>query len=290
MRKLAVIPALLALLLVACTSGGDGTNERQDEAIEQPGAAAAAPTSVTEPAAVPEPKAEPSEEEDSALGELLNPLNLLSGSLFSGAGPAGLRMATGEADPALKAALITLDDLPPGYDVLDPGEMSFSFETDEGSLSVAMAMFFQGDVGDAFPESMLISAVITGSGDLLDESLGELQRYTESGDLEQEIEEALGPGGLGGIGFEDVQVLDASDLGDGGVGLHMVITMELDELGLPMPSDGDFMSEGIAFDMYVFGRGDHLLMLMSIWPGTGARAVDARALAELMDGRAEDAF
>jgi hypothetical protein len=42
--------------------------------------------------------------------------------------------------------------------------------------------------------------------------------------------------------------------------------------------------------MYVFGRGDHMLMVMSMWPGGGPAPVDARALAEVMDGRAAAAF
>lgn len=291
MRKLAIALSLLAVFVVACTSGGDGADGRQDEANGQPAPTAAAPASVAEPTAAPEPKAEPSEDEDGVLAELLNPLSLLSGPVFSGAGPAGLPAVAGEADPALKAALLTLEDLPSGYDVLEPGEMSFSFETDEGSVSMAMSMFSLGDAVDAFPESMVISAVIAGSGELLDQSLAELQRYTDSGDLEREIQETLGPGeSMFGIGFEDVRVLDTSGLGEGGVGLHMVMTMNLEEMGLPMPPDADFLSEGLAFDMYVFGRGDHMLMLMAMWPGGGPAPVDAGALAELMDARAEDAF
>lgn len=287
MRKLAVVLSLLAVFVVACTSGGDGADERQDEAIEQPAAAAAAPTGVAEP--TPEAVLD-----DGALGGVLYPLSMLTSSLFSGAGPSGLPAATGEADPSLKAALLSLDDLPPGYDVMEPGEMSFSFEMDEGSMSMAMSTFSQGDevVGfpESFPESIVISAVIAGSGELMDQSLAELKRYADSGDLEREIEEALGPAGLFGIGFDEVEVLDASGLGDGGIGLHMVMTMDLEEFGLPMPPDADFLSEGLAFDVYVFGRGDHMLMLMSMWSGSGPAPVDAGSLAELMDARAEGAF
>jgi hypothetical protein len=283
MRKLAVVLSLLAVFVVACTSGGDGADERQNEANEQPPATVAAPANVAEPTAEPSSEGGP-------LEGFLDPVSLLSGPLFSGAGPAGLEAVTGEADPALKAALLSLDDLPPGYDVMEPGEMSFSFEMDEGSMSIAMSTFSQGDALDAFPESMVISAVMSGSGELLDQSLGELRRYTDSGDLEREIEEALGLGGLFGIGFEDVRVLDASGLGDGGIGLHMVMTMDMEGLGVPMPPGAGFLSEGLAFDMYVFWRGDHLLMLMSMWSGEAAAPVDAGALAELMDDRAEDAF
>jgi len=290
MRKLIVALSLLAVFAVACTSGGDRADERRDEGAQQPPLTLVAPTSVPESTEVPKPTAD-SPSDGSALEGALNPLSLLSGSLFSGAGSAGLPAASGEADPALKAALLTQEDLPPGYSELLPGGMSFSFETDQGSMSMAASMFFQGELVDAFPESMVMSAVIAGSGDLLEESLAELKRYEDGGDLEQEIEDAMGAGqAMPGIGFEDVQVLDAAGLGDGGFGLHMVMTMDMEQLGVPMPPDGEFLSEGLAFDMYAFWRGDHVLMVMSMWPGDGAAPVDAQALADAMDARAAEAF
>jgi hypothetical protein len=62
---------------------------------------------------------------------------------------------------------------------------------------------------------------------------------------------------------------------------------EMDEA---IPPEADVLSEGIGFDMYVFARGDHMLMLMVMWPGGGPAPLDARELAEVMDGRAESAF
>ena len=288
MRKLVVILGLLAVLLAACTSGGDSAGGSRDEGVQPPGLTAVAPTSV------PEPTAE-SPSDGGILGGALSPLSLMSGSLFSGDGSSGLPAATGEADPSLKAALITLEDLPPGYSELMPGGMSFSFETDQGSMSMAASMFAQGEAVDEFPESMIMSGVVLASGDLLEQSLDELQRYNDPAELEREIENALGAGqAMPGIGVKDVQVLDASDLGDVGVGLHMVMTMDLgqlgEEFGASMPPESDFMKDGIAFDMYVFGRGDHVLMVMSMWPGDGPAPLDIRALAEVMDTRAEDAF
>jgi hypothetical protein len=279
---------LLAVFLAACTSGGNSAGERRDEGGQQPGLTAVAPTSV------PEPTAE-SPSDGGALGGALNPFSLLSSSMLSGAGPSGLSAAAGEADPSLKAALLTLEDLPPGYTDLQPGGMSFSFETDQGSMSMAASVFAKGEAADQFPESMVMSAVVAASGDLLKQSLGELQRYANPGELEREIENALGAGQVPqGIGFKDVRVLDASGLGDGGVGLHMVMTMDLGQLaqefGASMPPEAEFMKEGLAFDMYVFGRGDHMLMVMSMWPGAGPAPIDARALAELMDTRAGAAF
>jgi len=291
MRKPIVILGLLGLLALffaACSSGGDSTGERRDEGVQPPGLTAVVPTSV------PEPTAE-SPSDGSGLEGALNPFSLLSSSMFSGGASAGLPAASGEADPSLKAALLTLEDLPPGYSDLQPGGMSFSFDTDQGSMSMAASMFTKGETADEFPESMVMSAVVVVSGDLLEQSLGELQRYTDSAELEREMEKALGSGQVpAGISFKDVRVLDASGLGEGGVGLHMVMTMDMRQLaqqfGASMPPEADFLKEGLAFDMYVFGRGDHILMVMSMWPGGGSGPVDARALAEVMDGRAAAAF
>jgi hypothetical protein len=190
---------------------------------------------------------------------------------------------------------LTLDDLPPGYSDLQPGGLSFSFDTDQGSMSMAASMFTKGEAADQFPESMVMSAVVLASGDLMEQSLGQLQRYTDSAELEREIENALGSGQVpAGISIEDVRVLDASGLGEEGVGLHMVMTMDMGQLaqqfGGSMPPEADFLKDGLAFDMYVFVRGDHMLMVMSMWPGGGPAPVDARALAEVMDGRAATAF
>jgi hypothetical protein len=288
MRKLVVILGLLAVFLAACTSGGDSTGERRDQGAQQPGLTAVAPTSV------PQPTAE-SPSDGGALGGVLNPISLLSGSLFSGAGAEGVSAAAGEADPSLKAALLTLEDLPPGYAAMGPGEMNFSFSTDQGGMSVMASMFAKGEAADQFPESMVMSAVMVVSGDVLEQSLAELQRYNDPAELERQMQEALGSGGnLFGISFKDLRVLDASGLGEGGLGLHMVMTMDLDQLaqqfGTSMPPEAEFLKEGLAFDMYVFARGDHLLLVMSMWPGAGPAPVDARPLGEVMDQRAEAAF
>jgi hypothetical protein len=80
---------LLALFLAACTSGGGDSGQRRDEGAQQPALTAVAPTSAPEPTAVPKPTAElPSD--GGALGGALNPFSLLSGSMFSGGGIAGL--------------------------------------------------------------------------------------------------------------------------------------------------------------------------------------------------------
>ena len=288
MRKSIVILGLLAVLLASCTSGGGDSSERKNGDTQQPGLTAVAPT------AVPEATAE-STSDGGLFGGALSPLSLLTGSMFSGGETEGLSAASGEADPSLKAALLTLEDLPSGYAALGPGEMNFSYSTDQGGMSMMASMFAKGEATDEFPESMVMSAAVLASGDLLQQTVDELQRYNDSAELERQMQEALGSSGnLFGIAFKDLRVLDASGLGDGGLGLHMVMTMDLSQLGeqfgTSMPPEADFLKDGIAFDMYVFARGDHMLMVMSMWPGSGQAPVDARALAEVMDGRAGSAF
>jgi len=44
---------------------------------------------------------------------------------------------------------------------------------------------------------------------------------------------------------------------------------------------------GIAFDMYMFKRGERILMVMVMWPAGEQPNADGLALAEIMDGRAQ---
>jgi hypothetical protein len=293
LRKILILGSGLLVFLLAACSSGDTADERENDS-----APPAATAVVEEPTALPEPTVE-AESDGGLLGDTLNPLNLLSGSFFSGGGSSDLPAVTGEADPALKAALLTADDLPSGYSEMLPGGMSFSMETAEGKMDMAASIFAKGESMDAFPEAMVMSGVVAVSGDLMEESLAEMERYGDGAELEREIQEAMGGAdNLFGVSFKDVRVLDASGLGEAGLGLHMVMSMDLEqlaegfgaEIGEQVPTEVEFLKDGLSFDMYVFARGDHLLMVMTMWPGEGAAAIDALDLAELMDGRAEAAF
>ena len=298
MRKILILGSgLLVFLLAACSSGDTADERENDSAPPAATQVVEEPTAIAEePTALPEPTVE-SESDGGLLGGALNPLNLLS--LGSGGGSEGLPAGSGEADPALKAALLTLEDLPPGYSEPMPGGMSYSMETGEGKMDMAASMFWQGGAADTFPESMVMSAAVLMSGDLMEQSLAEIERYGDGAELEREIQEAMGGAdNLFGVSFKDVRVLDTSGLGEAGLGLHMVMSMDLEQLAEgfgaeieeQVPPEVELLKEGIAFDMYVFVRGEHVLMVMSMWPGEGPAAVDALDLAELMDGRAEAAF
>jgi hypothetical protein len=292
LRKILILGSGLLIFLLAACSSGDTADERENDS-----APPAATAVVEEPTALPEPTVEP-DSDGGLLGGALNPFSLLS--LGSGGGSEGLTVNSGEADPALKAALLTQEDLPAGYSEMMPGGMSFSMETAEGKIDMAASMFAKGEALDAFPESMVMSAVLQMSGDLAEQYRADLARQSDPDELQREIEDALGGGEAAMFGFaiKDVKVLDGSALGEGGLGLHMVMSMDLEqlaegfgaEIGGDVPSELDVLKDGIAFDMYVFPRGDHLLMVMTMWPGGGSAPVDALDLAELMDGRAETAF
>jgi len=289
LRKILIVGVgLLAFLLAAC-SGGGGAEDKGGS-----GPTTAAATEVTEQptSVVEEPTAE-SGSEGGLFEGALNPFNLLS--LSEGGMPA----SSGDADPALKAALLTSDDLPSGYSEMLPGGMSFSMETGQGSVDMAASVFAKGEAATAFPDAMVMSAVLAGSGDFMTQSMAELDRYSDADALKREIEQAMGGSeSMFGISFKEMRVLDASGLGEDGIGLHMVMSMDLEalvggfggETDQAMPPEADLLKEGIGFDMYVFTRGEHMLMLMVMWPGGGAAPVDARDLAEVMDGRAESGF
>jgi hypothetical protein len=293
LRKILILGSGLLVFLLAACSSGDTADKRENDS-----APPAATAVVEEPTALPEPTVE-SESDGGLLGGALNPFNLLSLGPGGGGGSETLPFVTEDADPALKAALLTAEDLPSGYSELMPGGMSFSMETAEGNMDMAASIFAKGEALDAFPESMVMSGVVLVSGDLMEESLAEIERYGDGAELEREIQEAMGGAdNLFGVSFKDVRVLDASGLGEAGLGLHMVMSMDLEQLAEgfgaeideQVPTEVEFLKDGLSFDMYVFVRGEHVLMVMVMWPGEGPAPVDALDLAELMDGRAEAAF
>ena len=162
--------------------------------------------------------------------------------------------------------------------------MTFSFPDDElGSLEMVMRMFGTGDFEGGEPGTIVISAALApppnGTG-------GQLDGFDDLGDASPAAVDEIANSLEGtGIVLHDLRLLDSSGLGEGGFGIHM----EMDFSGLfgafPGLTDGNPFAGGIAWDMYVFVRGDRMLMLMVIWPPDLPSGVDARALAEIMDAR-----
>jgi hypothetical protein len=61
------------------------------------------------------------------------------------------------------------------------------------------------------------------------------------------------------------------------------VEADLSQEEIPIP-------EGIGMDIFMFVRGDRMLMLMVMWPLGENPGVDARELADAMDDRAAAAF
>jgi hypothetical protein len=186
LRKILIVGSgLLIFLLAACSSGKEAADE-QGTGPAEPAATAV----VEEPTAAPDVDIE-SESDGGLLGGALNPFNLLS--LGSGAGSEGLPAVSGDADPALKAALLTSEDLPSGYSELMPGGMSFSMETAEGAMDMAASIFAKGEALDAFPEATVMSGVLPCPATSW-RSPGRLSATAMATNW-SEIQEAMGSGG-----------------------------------------------------------------------------------------------
>lgn len=272
-RALALLIVPLILLLAAC---GGGSSQ---------------PSAEEQPAATPEqPSTNGDTDLDGAAVDGNDSSGPLAGDLFSSFNPFGVLSGlgatpslSGDVDPSLNDALLRAGDLPAGY--LSLGDFSFSMNTEFGNVQLAANMFTSGGLDPGAFDAMVMSAAIAMPPEVREEieaqgGFDELSEITDA-DL-QEILEATEDFGLG---FRDVRLLDAGDLGDGGLGVHMVMDFGglIDAFGAPedgMPFDT------IAFDMYMFFEGDRMLMLFVMWPGDGSAPVDGRGLAETMDARA----
>jgi hypothetical protein len=264
LRTLALLLLPLALLAAAC--GGDA-GAPDPTATSASTGATATPSGADEPTPAGDSGA-------SAVFDTLNPFDLLNAA---GEAPASF----GDADPALKSALLDAGDLPPGFFPL--GDYSFSMPTEYGVVDMAAAMFVSGDLASDVPGPIVLSAAarpgpeaLAALGDprdlagLVEEELGDLRSLSDE---------------FGGL-VRDLRLLDASGLGDGGVGVRM--TMQLGELlgALGAPEEElDAVGEGLTIEMFLWMRGGYVLIVMGMWPGGGA-PIDVRDLAERMDGRA----
>ena len=281
-RRLALTLLPLALLAAACIGGGGDSRDEvtQQEATDRPAAVSDPAThDVTQQEAAEPPAAisdSSTDEGESDAGDVLldtvNPFQFLGG--LNG------QAISGEVDPNLKRALLEADDLP--ADFFSLGQFTFSLASDVsdvGEIEMVASQFISGDLAGGEFGAMVMSAVMAVPPEALDEfgDLNELKNLSQA-DLDALQAEA---GQLGA----DFRLLDADGLGETGFAMHM----EMDFSGLfgalgAAQEDAPF--EGIAIDIYVFLRKEHLLMLMVMWPTDQPPGVDARNLAETMDGKA----
>ncbi len=269
-KKIVIVCGVLLMFMTACGSDKDSSAPAGNDEKATPAAVATA---------------EPSKEAKGSgvLESVFQPLSIMGGPLFGGSG-SGMEGASQNVDPELKAALLTADDLPPGYSSLG-GDIGFSMDMPEGSVAMAARMFAESGVMSGGSGSIVMSAVMAMPESVLSEfdaSLAELENM----DLSPEgIEEMVGESGMMGMEFKDFQFIEDPGLGDAGVGLHMVVDMGamVGDLGGEMGAYG----EGIAMDVYTFRSGEQMLMVAVMWPADEQTNADALALAEVMDGRAQ---
>jgi len=275
--------ALVAVLGVAC-AGGDKQPDG-DSVKAPPPTAQASPTDV--PTATPVLPAAPTPRPGGgSTGNALLPLlfnNGLSGLGAGGDDPFG---GLGQGDESLKQYLLKADDLPSDYSPF--GEFTFRVPdgfSETGSADMAASMAMQGDPesGGLMDFSMLMSMAIR-FDDLqaLGDALGECP-------AEDQLQDVLAGGGGPGLEdlFQDVEILDASGLGEGGCGI--ALTMDLGAIVGAFAGDlgaSDEVPESITMRMYFWGRGRYAGAIMRMgMGGTLSEDVDEFALAEIVDGR-----
>jgi hypothetical protein len=187
-----------------------------------------------------------------------------------------------DVDPSLKGQLLVASDLPSGY--MPMGEFSMAVPSEYGEMQMAANMFASGDMTTGEFGAMAMSASILVPPDALDEFTNEaLDQITSLSD--EELASALGGAEAFGVSFSELDVLDGSDLGDGGVGLHMAMDFGALSDAFGAPGDENPFEEGIAMDMFMFLKGDHMIMTMVMSPAVDAAGADARNLAEILDAR-----
>ena len=264
MRQIALL--LLALLLLGLVACGDGNGNDT-------------PTSTPEAIGTTTPSDEASPTgsgvSGSGAGALLgafNPLNLLSG-----AGQPG----SGETDPSLSGVLIQAADLPANFTLA--GDFSNTIPSQFGDTPMAANIFVSGDLASSNFNAIIMSAALALPPDALDE-LGDPSELSDLTDAD------LGPirdsaGALASL-YNDLRVLDASGLGDGGTGIHISLDFAA-LLGIfGATEENSPFAQGISIDTYMFLAGDRMLVALVMSPGAEGAPVDARSLAETMDSRA----
>jgi hypothetical protein len=285
LRKLALL--LIPLFVFAAACGGDDNNDDGATNTPEETATEAATSAPTDIPTTPTPLVIATQDlGDGAIdffgasGVLrsVNPFQLLDS--FDGASE-----FSSDVDPALKNELITAGDLPSGF--LSMGEFTFAAPSEYGEMQMAATIFASGDITSSGElGTMVMSASIVIPPDAMDEfsaaTLDEIRNLSD-----EDLASALGGAdGLGAL-FSDLRVLDGSGLGDGGVGIHMVMDFGWATAMLDAPEDSGVPAE-MAMDMFMFVEGDRVHMAVVMYAGGRSPGVDARHLADVLDSRVGD--
>ncbi|HLB27101.1 MAG TPA: hypothetical protein VJN32_05585 [Dehalococcoidia bacterium] len=216
----------------------------------------------------------------SAVLDTFEPFSLMS-TLGSqpGAPSGGGEPSGGAGDDALKAALLQEGDLPAGFSSF--GEMSFTLPVEGSSGTMAANMFARGDLAAGDFGAMVMSAALEGPPG----AMGDFDQMTKlSEDDLAEMEAAVGQFGMT---FNDFRLLDASGLGEGGMGMHLAMDFGgmFEQFGLPAEETPPF--DAIVMEMYAFAKGERVYMVMVVWPEGADPGVNSRSLADAVNARAD---
>jgi hypothetical protein len=279
-KKLVIVAGVLLLFLTACGSGKDESSKptAQDNG-ENPTAVAVTKEAPT--------NAAPTTEASSGdpLKAAFEPLSLLTSQVL-GSGSADSGQVAQPADPDLAALLLVESDLPSGYSNTG-GDIGYSVDSPEGQMTMAARMFTQGDPSAAEMGPIVMSAAIAMPPSAFadfDSSLDQVDQMSTS-----DLQEAMGATEALGIKFTDFSAKKVSDLGEGGMSIHMVMDMSglLEGFGATAEEGLGAFQSGIAMDMYMFKQGDRLLMVLTMSPAGQGSPVDGLALARVMESRAQ---
>jgi hypothetical protein len=294
LRKFALFLLPVMLLAAACGSSNKTTTTTKTStpksgataaatSTKAPAATATTAASLTTAVAPPQSSRGTTGSGDaaSALFDTVNPFELLNG--LSGA------PSSGDVDPVLSAVLLSSRDLPSGF--VSMGDFGYNIPSSQyGPMQMAADIFTSGDMTSGSFGTMVMSAAIALPQDAIDQ-LDALGGFDQLGNIsDSDLQSLQGAAEQFGVEFSDMRVLDGSGLGDGGVGMHMVLDFSglMDAFGAP---EGDNpLAGGIAMEVYVFARGDHLLMTMVMWSAGDASGVDSRGLADALYAHAAGAF
>jgi len=279
-KKLAItLGMLLVVLAAACGSDKESTSGKvQNDST--PAATKAAATKAAPTKEATEEVVATEEPDGGDAAGALESLSFLTGGMFGGA-QAGSPEAV---DPELASMLIADTDLPTTFAGVG-GDIGFSMTMPEGEVTMAMRTFVEGDPNASEMMPTIVSAAMAMPPAALDEfdtQLAELDKMTP-----EDIQDAMGGASTMGIEFKELSV-ERIGLGEGGVSMHMVMDMSglMEGLGDLAPEGGEGFPTSLSFDMYIFKKGDVVLMAMTMLPLETASPVDVASLAEIMESRA----
>jgi hypothetical protein len=283
MLRLGLLILPLALLTLACSDGSDNDNDELTATVVVDA------TETDEPAApVLDESPTPLVIATPDLGQAVDPPRSDAFSavspfaLFGDLGSAPGASLDGPVDPDLGRALIRSSDLPAGFTSL--GEMGYSAPSEYGPMEIAMSIFSSGDLESGQFDAMVASAVLELPPSVLAEIhnglLDQMATYSD-----EDLAQAIGGGDDLSMLYTELDMLDASGLGEGGLGIHMVIDFGLLAEIFGAPEDEAPLTS-LGYDMFLFLRGTRAYVTMVMFPGDAQAIVDAHGLGEIMDARA----